>query len=286
MSAEEIGKTGKAFRKLGIIAGGGALPALLAGACERQGIDVFIVALEGHADASAVQGRDHLRVALGHAGSAIAALKDRKIRDLVLIGSVRRPGWAELAPDLRTLKFLARVGTRALGDDGLLRVVRDELEREGFTLHGVQDFAGDLLTPAGVLGRHAPDAGQRTDITRGIAVSQALGALDVGQSAIVQGGIVLGVEGVEGTDDLIRRCAALHRKGRGGVLVKTCKPGQDRDLDLPMAGPQTVRLAVECGLSAIALHAGRSLSLERAEMIRIADAAGIALVGVAVGQEG
>lgn len=283
MSPEEITtKPVRGVRKLGIIAGGGALPALLAGACERQGIEPFIVALEGHADASAVQGRDHIRVTLGHAGSAIAALKERDIRDLVLIGAVRRPGWAELAPDLRTLKFLARVGTRALGDDGLLRVVRDELEREGFTLHGVQDFAGDLLTPAGVLGLRAPDAGQSADIARGVVVSQALGALDAGQAAIVQNGMVLGVEGAEGTDGLIRRCAALHRKGRGGVLVKTCKPGQDRDLDLPMAGPDTVRLAVESGLSAIALHAGRSLSVARDEMIRIADAAGMVLIGVEV----
>lgn len=270
--------------RIGIIAGGGALPALLAGACERQGIAVFIVALEGHAEPQAVQGRDHLRVTLGHAGSAIAALKDRGIRDLVLIGSVRRPGWSELAPDLRTLKFLARVGTRALGDDGVLRAVRAELEQEGFILHGVQEFAGDLLTPAGVLGRHAPDAGMREDIRRGIEITQTLGRLDVGQSAIVQGGIVLGVEGVEGTDALIRRCAGLHRKGRGGVLVKSCKPEQDQDLDLPMAGPQTVQLAVECGLSAVALQAGRSLSLERAEMVRIADAAGLSLIGVEVAQ--
>lgn len=278
MPAGEIESSGK-IRRLGIIAGGGALPALLAESCERQGLSPFIVALAGHADPEILRGREHLEIPLGHAGSAIAALKERGIRDIVLIGAVRRPGWGELAPDLRTLKFLARIGTRALGDDGLLKIVRDELELEGFILHGIQDFAGDLLTPAGVLGRHKPDSGQREDIARGFEVSQALGALDVGQACIVQGGIVLGVEGAEGTDELIRRCAPLHRKGRGGVLVKTCKPGQERDLDLPMAGPQTLRLAAQSGLSAVALHAGRSLSVDRAEMIRIADKAGLVLTG-------
>lgn len=278
MPAEEV--TRAPPRTLGIVAGGGVLPALLAKTCRNQGIDVFMVALEGHADPCLAESEVHLRVTLGHAGRAIAAFKQRGIRDLVLIGAVRRPGWSELAPDLHTLKFLARIGTRALGDDGLLKAVREELEREGFILHGIQAFAGDLLTPLGVQGRHRPDPGQQVDIRRGMAVAVGLGTLDVGQAAIVQSGIVLGVEAAEGTDELIRRCAALQRKGRGGVLVKLCKRGQDRDLDLPMAGPETIRLAASSGLSAVALHAGLSLSVDRSEMIRLADAAGMVLMGV------
>lgn len=267
-------------RVVGLIAGGGALPALAADSCRRRGQGIFIVALEGHADPDLGHERDCLRITLGQAGSGIAELKRRGIRDLVLIGSVRRPGWSELAPDWRTLKFLTRLGTRALGDDGVLKAVRAELEHEGFVLHAVQDFMGDLITPEGVLGRHRPDAGQQADLRRGFDVSQLLGAADVGQSVVVQNGIVLGVEGAEGTDALIRRCASLHRQGRGGVLVKTCKPGQDTALDMPMAGPETIKVAAESNLSAVALHAGRSLSIARDEMIRLADAAGIALVGL------
>ena len=93
-------------------------------------------------------------------------------------------------------------------------------------------------------------------------MSQALGRLDIGQSAIVEDGIVLGLEAAEGTDKLIKRCKSYKKKPKGGVLVKTCKPQQDKDLDLPTIGPDTVELCAEAGLNGIALHAHHSLLLD------------------------
>jgi hypothetical protein len=129
----------------------------------------------------------------------------------------------------------------------------------------------------------APDADALRDIALGIEVAGRLGDLDIGQAAIVQQGLVLGVEAVEGTDALIARCAGLKRPGRGGILVKVKKPGQERRADLPTIGPHTVRLAAETGIAGIAVQAGHCLIIERAEVIAAADRAGLFVIGVAGG---
>jgi hypothetical protein len=133
----------------------------------------------------------------------------------------------------------------------------------------------------GPLGRHQPDEQARADIEHGLHVARAIGALDVGQAVVVQQGLILGVEAVEGTDELLRRCASLRRQGPGGVLVKAAKPGQERRVDRPAMGPRTVVVAAETGLRGIAAEAGMTLVIDRAEMVRAADRAGLFVVGVA-----
>ena len=118
------------------------------------------------------------------------------------------------------------------------------------------------------------------DIRRGIAVARALGAVDVGQGCVVQQGIVLAVEAAEGTDAMLARCAALAAPGRGGVLVKLVKPGQDRRTDLPTVGPETLRGAAAAGLRGVAFEAGGTILAERDAAIAAADAAGLFLLGL------
>lgn len=268
-------------KKIGVIAGGGALPGRLLDSCDVHGVDVFIVALEGHTDPALVQGRFHIWSRLGAVGTILKSLKTHEIRDIVLIGSVRRPSLGELMPDVKAIEFFGKAGLKALGgDDGLLAALRDFLEEEGFIIHGVHKFAQDLLMPAGVLGKVKPGKEQMADIARGIEVSQALGQLDVGQAVIVQQGLVLGVEAIEGTDQLISRCAPLKRQGSGGVLVKTCKPQQDRDLDMPTVGLTTVQLAHKAGLCGLAVHAGHSLILGLDDIVSFADKHKMFVMGI------
>lgn len=258
-------------KKLGIIAGGGAIPALLLSACDEQGIETFVVGFEKQTDPAVMEGRNYMLTRIGAAGQILQTLQSHEIKDLVLIGSIRRPSLAELRPDMRTAQFFARVGLKALGDDSLLKALRDELERDGFIIHGVHKFMDDLLAKPGEIGKHKPKKQDWNDIDRGIEVSQQLGHLDVGQSVIVQEDLVLGVEAVEGTDELIRRCIQYKRKGRGGVLVKTCKPQQDQDFDLPTIGPETVRLCAAAGLDGIVIQAGKSLVIDSEDVAALAD---------------
>lgn len=271
--------------KLGILAGGGTLPARIAAAVRGQGREVFVVAFEGHTDPASVEGLPHLWSRFGAAGSIIARLKDEGVGELVFAGPVRRPSFTELIPDWYTTKFLAKVGTRALGDDGLLRSVAKQLEGEGFRVVGLHELLGDLLTPPGPVGRLVPDADAERDIARAVEVARALGALDVGQGAVVQQGIVLAVEAIEGTDAMLARCAGLARPGVGGVLVKVKKPQQDRRLDLPTMGVTTVENAAKAGLRGIAIEAGGSLLVDRAAVAETADRLGLFVVGIAVSPE-
>ena len=217
---------------------------------------------------------------MGAAQEALDALHGAGVVDLVLAGRMKRPSLTSLKPDGKGAAMLARIGLRAFGDDSLLRAVTHELEREGFRIVGPDSILDSLLAESGPFGRHEPDDVARKDIARGIEVAKALGAVDVGQAVVVQQGIVLGVETIEGTDALLQRVAGLRRDGPGGVLVKLAKPGQDRRMDLPTIGPHTGRGAHEAGLVGIAVESGSTLILDREELVRLADEAGLFVLGL------
>lgn len=272
----------KRIEKLGIIAGGGTLPERLLHACEKRGIDVFIIGFEGQTDRNLMAGHKHLWTRVGAAGQIMQTLKAHKIRDLVLIGSVSRPSFSELKPDWRTASFIMKIGMRAMtmGDDGLLSAIRSELENEGFTIHSVQDFAEDLLAPAGALGKYSPGKADQADIDRGLEVARAIGELDVGQAVVIQEGLVLGMEAIEGTDALINRCGELKRGGKGPILVKLCKPQQDTSLDMPTIGPTTIDHAAFRGFRGIVFQAKKTLLIDPQQVAENADAAKMFVYGV------
>ena len=266
--------------RLGIVAGGGDLPRYLVECCRAAGRDVFVLALEGAAELVTVQGVPHAWCRLGAAATGLALLRENHVTELVLAGGIRRPSLAALRPDWRAAKLFARIGYRALGDDGLLSAVVEELEREGFRVVGADQLLDRTLVPEGPLGRLRPDQQAQADIEYGLRIARTLGALDVGQAVIVQQGFVLGVEAIEGTDELLRRCAALRREGSGGVLVKVEKPGQEPRADRPTIGLRTILLAAETGLRGVAVEANATIVLDRDDVIRAADEAGLFLVGI------
>ena len=266
--------------RLGIVAGGGGLPRRLVESCRAVGRDVFVLALEGAAEPATVRDVPHAWCRIGAAATGLALLRENNVTELVLAGGIRRPSLAALRPDWRAAKLFARIGRRALGDDGLLSAVVRELEQEGFRVIGADELLDVEFVPEGPLGKIAPDRQSVTDIERGLHITRTLGVLDVGQSVIVQQGLVLGVEAIEGTDALLRRCAVLRREGPGGVLVKVAKPGQERRADRPTIGPRTIALAAETGLRGIAIESDTTIVLDRDEVVRAADHAGLFVVGV------
>lgn len=266
---------------LGILAGGGPLPGRVARAARAAGRAVFVVGLQGFAEPGVIAPYPHAMVRLGAAGRILDLLRAAGCRDVVMIGPVRRPSVLDLRPDAEGARILARIGRAAFaGDDGLLAAVVRVLEEEGFRVIGAHAVLAEVVAPRGVLGRAAPDALALADIERGRVVARALGAADVGQGCVVQQGIVLAVEAVEGTDAMLARAAGLARPGPGGVLVKLVKPGQERRADLPTVGPHTVAAAAAAGLRGIAFEAGGTLLAEREVCVADADRAGLFLLGV------
>ena len=272
--------------KLGILAGDGDLPVKLVEVCRATGREIFVVVFNGESNPACADGAPHVWLDLGAVGSVIRALKEAECRDVVLAGPIRRPRLTSMRLDRRGAAMVPRL-LRARGDDALLTVVIDELEGEGFNVVGADDVFSGLLAAEGVLGARRPDAGEWDDIARGVEVVRAIGAIDVGQAAVVHDGYVLGVEAAEGTDALVDRVAALRRGERGGVLAKLRKPGQDRRADLPTIGIGTIERASAAGLAGIAVEAGETLVLDLEAVIDGADAAGLFLVGVvAAGADG
>jgi DUF1009 family protein len=268
-------------RKLAVLAGGGPLPAEVIAAARTTGRDVFVLAFEGETDPLVVEGLAHAWVPLGAIGRSLQALRQAGAEDVVMIGPVGRPSLSSLKLDWRGVQLVSRLGFQGQGDDRLFKAIVRELEGEGFRVIGADEVVGDLLAPAGVMTRAAPDEAARADIALGVEVATQLGRLDVGQAVVVQHGLVLGVEAVEGTDRLLARCAELRRSGAGGVLVKLKKPRQERRADLPTIGPGTVEGAIAAGLEGIAVHAGNCLMIDRQATLEAADRAGRFVIGVA-----
>ncbi|MGH1403214.1 MAG: LpxI family protein [Alphaproteobacteria bacterium] len=273
----------KSIKRLGIIAGRGSLPAYLVSICKRDGIEPFIIGFHGQTPESLMHKTPHhMWVSLGCAGKIIEFFKDNQVSDLVLIGGITRPAWNEIRPDFKGIQILSRIGLKAMGDNSLLSAIKAELQNEGFELHGIHKFCDKLLMQKGAIGKYQIPEDDQETVNLGINTSQAIGALDIGQSVIVQNGMVIGVEAIEGTDTLIDRCSPLLRKGHNGILVKTCKPQQDQDLDLPTIGVETVINAHKAGLTGIILQAEKVLIIDPQSIAEYADKYKIFIAGVEI----
>lgn len=272
--------------KLGLIAGGGALPVTLAERCMAAGRPLFVLRLKGFADPALLR-FEGAEVGLAELGGAIAALKRAGCGAVCMVGDVARPDFAALKPDLRGLRALpGAIAAARQGDDALLRFLLGEFEREGFRVEGAHEVAAGLTLAPGPLGRHAPTPEQQADLNRAMETARALGRLDVGQGAVVCDGVVLAVEAQEGTDAMLARVADLPAALHGspgalrGVLAKAPKPIQELRMDMPVIGVRTVEGAAAAGLAGIAGEAGAVLVLDREAVAARADALGLFVYGV------
>ncbi|MSO53666.1 MAG: LpxI family protein [Rhodospirillales bacterium] len=273
--------------KLGILAGSGEMPARLIDECRRSGREFFVIAFEGHTPAAIVANVPHAWVRLGAVGKAIELLHGAAVRDVLMVGAIRRPSLSELRPDGRAARILAKAGAALFGDNRLLSAITSELEAaEGFRVVGVESILTETLARLGPYGAVTPNEAAASDIAVGVEVARRLGALDVGQGVIVQQGLVLAVEAIEGTDAMLARAATLRRDGPGGVLVKVKKPGQDGRADLPTIGVATLEAAHTAGLQGVAIEAGGALVVDPKAVAAAADRLGLFVVGVPVAKDG
>lgn len=267
------------WRKLGVIAGSGALPRLLA---EAAG-DAFVVRLAGIADATYPPPSAECGVA--EAGKILRVLKEANCDAVTLAGVVRRPDFSSLKPDWRGAALLPRViAAAARGDGAMLAVLVETFEAEGFLVIGADEVLASLAAPKGPLGAISPSPEHWADIRKAAAIVAALGPFDVGQAAVVASGFTLAIEAAEGTDGVLARCAVLPASARGGekrngVLLKRPKPGQELRVDLPTIGVETIKGASAAGLAGVAVEAGMTLVIDREAVAREADRLGLFVYG-------
>jgi DUF1009 family protein len=273
--------------KLGLVAGGGGLPLEILNACRIADRPTFVVRLKGFAGPELAQ-FDGVDAGLAEFGKTFKALKNARCQAVCFAGLVPRPDFAALRPDLRGLAALpGAMAAASKGDDALLRYIIHEFEREGFAVEGADQVVGGLTLGEGPLGARAPTDADGVDIDRAMQAARVLGELDIGQAAVSVRGVVLALEAQEGTDAMLGRCAQLPSALRGapeapvGVLAKAPKPIQDRRIDLPTIGPETVMAAARAGLAGIVGEAGGLLIIDRPAVIATADELGLFILGVA-----
>jgi DUF1009 family protein len=260
--------------RIGMVAAGGSIPGAVCEAARAQGIDVHVVALKGQADPG-LSRFPHRWVRLGQVGHLLGALREAKCRDIVIVGSLRRPDLWKMGIDFGLVRHLPTIMSLTRGgDDTVLKRVVRFFERQGFRVRGAHEIAPTLLAPGGPFGGIAPSPEDEHDIAHALALLGALGAFDVGQAVVIARGHVLAIEAAEGTDEMLKRCAALRQWGghkRSGVLVKAPKLGQELRVDMPVIGPRTVELAAAAGLAGIAVGQGKVMIADQADMVSLAD---------------
>jgi DUF1009 family protein len=272
---------------LAILCGAGAFPLEVAREAREAGREPFLVGVVGATD-SAIEAYPHVWVRMGEVGKLFSALRARAIAEMVIIGAMARPEFADLRLDWGAVKRaagLAQLFRR--GDNGLLAGLAAIIEREGIRIVGAHDVAPRLLAPFGPFGARAPSPEDETDIALGVRMLDALSSFDAGQGAVVAAGRVLAIEAAEGTDAMLARVAGMRANGRlrfagpAGVLVKASKRGQDLRLDMPAIGPKTIEGAARAQLRGAAVAAGRVLVVDRERMARDADTASLFVAGFA-----
>ena len=273
-----------ALSKLGLIAGGGALPVALAERCIAAGRPLFVLRLKGFAGPE-LQAFEGAEVGIAELGKAIELLKRAQCGSVCFAGLVARPEFSALKPDLRGMLALpGLIAAARHGDDALLRALLAEFEKDGFNVEGAHEVDAGLMLGAGRLGAIGPE-GHEDDIARALGAARAVGALDIGQAAVAARGLILAVEAQEGTDAMLARCAGLPEALRGtertrcGVLAKAPKPIQERRVDLPTIGVETVERAAAAGLAGIVGEAGALLIVDRPAVIAAADRLGLFIYG-------
>lgn len=270
-----------AMKKLGIIAGGGHLPQMIAESCRDSGRPYFVLAMEDYANPAFVAAHPHCWQKLGKVGHAIDSLKENGVEALVLAGAIERPSLSALSPDFKGMKLMGRIAMlKNQGDDALLTTLMAFLEEHGFAIESAHGILSALTVPEGPLTKLSPGAEAMEDITLGREVLKALGAFDIGQGVIVQQKKIIGIEAAEGTDRLLARIAPLLLKGEKATLIKMAKPTQDNRADMPAIGPETVAHAHEAGLGGIAVEARGALVLNQPATIEAADKLGLFIVAI------
>ncbi len=276
-------------RRVGILAGWGRYPLVVAEALRRQGYETFCQAVAGHADPRLAPMCDHFRWSgLAKFGAAIRYFRRHDVTDATMAGKIHKVvlfqpwTWLRHLPDLRTIRmfaphFLTR--RKDCKDDTLLGTVVSEFARQGIRLRPATDYVPELLVKAGQLTDRGPTAWQWKDIQFGWQIAKELGRLDIGQSVAVKNQAVLAVEAVEGTDQCIRRAGELCRSG-GFTIVKVAKPQQDMRFDVPTIGLGTLETLATSGGRVLAVEAGRTILLDEPDVIEFANLHGVAIVAV------
>jgi UDP-2,3-diacylglucosamine hydrolase len=261
---------------LGIIAGNGVYPKLLAEAARKAGVKKIIgAAFTGETDPVLSQHVDLIEwMRVGQLNRLLKFFSEYKVRHAIMAGQIAPKNLFDLRPDLKALLLLGKLKQR--NAESIFAAIADELAKVEVDLLPATTFLEDSLATAGLIAGAKLSRQEEKDADLGWKIAREIARLDVGQAVIVKNGTVVAVEAFEGTNDAIRRGGALAREG--AVMIKVAKPNQDMRFDAPVIGVETIRVAAEAKLRVIAVEAGKTLLLERDAIVNLADRSKISII--------
>ncbi|VEN73170.1 conserved hypothetical protein [Candidatus Desulfarcum epimagneticum] len=266
-------KTGK---KIGLIAGSGQFPLIFAQKAKSGNFSVHAAAYVKEASPELEGLVDRIEwLHLGQLRRLIRFFKKNGVTEAVMMGAIsKRKLFSDVKPDTKAISLIASCAVTH--DDGVLRAFARALEKEGIKILPSTFLLPEILAPAGRWTKRKPSRSEKADIEVAWRLAKEIGRLDIGQCVVAEGGSVLAVEAIDGTDATIRRGGEL---GNGGAVVaKICKPNQDRRFDIPATGAGTIKTMHESGVRALAIEAGAAVVFDREEMLALADQWGISIV--------
>lgn len=271
---------------LGLLAGEGEFPKLVARGARAAGMRVVVVGLSGTHDPAIRDLADaYYQAGIARLGRWIRLFRREGATQAIMAGRVRKariiemPIWRQMLaylPDWASIKVWFTAADRR--NDTLLGAVADAMARRGVTLIDSTTYCADAMASEGLLTRKSLSPAQEVDASLGWRIAREMGRLDVGQAVAVHHKDIIAVEAIEGTDKMIERAGSLCKKG-GWLLVKTAKPNQDMRFDVPTIGPNTIEKLAKHGATAIVIEASKTLILEKSRTLQLADELGIVIVG-------
>jgi DUF1009 family protein len=262
---------------LGIIAGSGVYPLLLADAARVAGVKrIAVAAFKDETSQDIVNRADEIEwIRVGQLGRLLSFFREKNVRQAIMAGQIAPSNLFNLRPDFKAMFLLARLRER--NAESIFAAIGDQLNENGVELLPAATFLDHLLAPEGHIAGPKLKEREAEDVTFGFAIAKQLSALDVGQTIVVKNGTVLAVEAFEGTNEAIRRGGSLGKKN--AIVIKVTKPNQDMRFDIPVIGTETLNVANESKIRVIAVEAGKTLLLEKASLIDLASRHKISLVG-------
>lgn len=267
------------IKRIGLIAGNGNFPLLVADAAKSSGIKVVAVAIKSEAEKRIESIADEtVWVGLGQAKKLIEAFKSREIKYAVMAGKVNKVTLIKesLRLDSEAKNIIKKLANKK--DDTLLSAIADRLNEVGIELIDSTLFIRDMMPAKGVLTKRRPIKRELEDIKFGFEIAKEMGSLDIGQSVIIKDKAVIAVEAIEGTDEAIKRAGTLA--GKRTVVVKVSKPNQDMRFDVPVVGLNTIESLKCAKASVLAIEAKKVIVFEKDKVIKEAEKAGISIIAV------
>ena len=261
---------------LGIIAGNGVYPRLLADSARKVGVKKIVAAaFTDETDSALVQHVDLIEwIRVGQLSRLLKFFREQNIHHAIMAGQIAPKNLFDLRPDWKALLVLAKLKQR--NAESIFAAIADELSKVGVDLLPATTFLEDSLAPAGLLAGPKLSRREEEDVAFGWKITKEIARLDIGQTVIVKNGTIVAVEALEGTNETIKRGGNLARKG--AVAIKVAKPYQDMRFDVPVIGVETIRIAADAKLRAIAIEAGKTLLLEKDTIIDLANCSKLSIV--------